>query len=364
LKVIIQPFLIKYGGAERKTLLLARECKKNNINFQVITWKYNKQYYKEYGVENKIIQIKSTNFTSWILNVCYYILLKQKVTHIFAMNYPANIIAGLCSFFTAGKINSTWMCNEVSSDVNKEKRGLFKQTLFSFGEYLSIQFIHTIYVNSKTTYNSLKKSYFKKANKIIHSGIDIKKFQDMILKVKKEKNIVKDIDFIYLGRVEKHKGLDTLLELAKINKSEIFYVLGDGNYMDEMRRKSKNMANIIYKQNCDDLEKVEYIMRSKLFLFTPSNEPLGVVVMEAIFLGTSVLAFNRGGPSEIIRNGIDGYLANSHNDFIKLANTYKNIEDGEKEKDHKTYIEKNFNQDKMIKQMIEGWLISNNYQNF
>ena len=43
---LIHPFLNKYGGAERKTLLLIRECKTKGIDAKVLTWKYEKELIK------------------------------------------------------------------------------------------------------------------------------------------------------------------------------------------------------------------------------------------------------------------------------------------------------------------------------
>ena len=95
MKYIIQPFLNKYGGAERKTYLFAQECKKNKIRFKIITYKLDESIYKEYKLREMIIVIKSPNLFIWIIRSIIFILKNRSVSDIFAMNYPANIVAGL-----------------------------------------------------------------------------------------------------------------------------------------------------------------------------------------------------------------------------------------------------------------------------
>ena len=355
MKYIIQPFLNNYGGAERKTYILAKECKANGIDFKLITWRFNKKIYREYKIKKNIKIINAPNLSFWILKTIIYIISKKRKKQIFAMNYPANIIAGILTFISFGNIKSIWMCNEVSSALNNKRRNIFKKITFTFGEYLSIFFINTIFVNSKTTYNTLRKEYSIKAKKIIYSGIDPKYYENILGSLTKKKNIKKDINFLYLGRIEKHKGIDLILEIALKNKDKNFLIVGQGNYLEEFRKKTSDIENISFYGRCDDKQKIELILRSELFLFTPPNEPLGVVVMESIYLGTKVLAFNKGGPSEIIRNGIDGYLASTKEEYIKIACDYKFII--QKNDLSKIYIDEHFNEKKMVEAMIEGWHI-------
>ncbi len=353
MKYIIQPFLNKYGGAERKTYLLGKECKKRGINFQVITWKLNSDIYKEYDIQKYILVIKAPNISFWIIKSIIFILFKKKEKNIFAMNYPANIIAGICNILTLGKVKSIWMCNEVSAALNNNKRNLFKKILFTFGEFVSISFINTIFVNSKTTFISLKKTYNIKADKIIYSGIDTLYYDKVLNSINKKQN--KEIDFIYVGRIERHKGVEIILEIALKNENKIFLIVGQGNYLKDLKRKAKNLKNISFIEGCDDIKKITLISKSKLLLFTPSNEPLGVVVMESLYIGTKVLAFNKGGPSEIIRKDVDGFLANTREEFIKIASNYKISDD--KYNLSKSHIFKNFNQELMVSSMIEKWVI-------
>ena len=77
-------------------------------------------------------------------------IFKKQITKLIAVNYPSNIVVSIIGFFSLNKVESIWMCNEVSHLVNKRN---FLKKFFLFAiEFVSIGFIDQIYVNSKNTY--------------------------------------------------------------------------------------------------------------------------------------------------------------------------------------------------------------------
>lgn len=61
-----------------------------------------------------------------------------------------------------------------------------------------------------------------------------------------------------------------------------------------------------------------WMRRADLVVHASDGEPFGMVVAEAIALGVPVVAAKPGGPEEIVRTGVDGYLWN-HPDVADLA---------------------------------------------
>uniref|UniRef100_A0A183GJX2 Glycos_transf_1 domain-containing protein n=1 Tax=Heligmosomoides polygyrus TaxID=6339 RepID=A0A183GJX2_HELPZ len=51
------------------------------------------------------------------------------------------------------------------------------------------------------------------------------------------------------------------------------------------------------------------LRNSRAVLYTPHNEHFGIVPVEAMYLGTPVIAVNSGGPKESIAHGRTGFLA-------------------------------------------------------
>jgi glycosyltransferase involved in cell wall biosynthesis len=46
-----------------------------------------------------------------------------------------------------------------------------------------------------------------------------------------------------------------------------------------------------------------------IFVHASDREPFGIVVVEGLYLGKTVIATTPGGPEEIIQNGINGFFA-------------------------------------------------------
>jgi alpha-1,3/alpha-1,6-mannosyltransferase len=69
--------------------------------------------------------------------------------------------------------------------------------------------------------------------------------------------------------------------------------------------------NVTFLRNVSDDAKKKLIAESTAVLYTPENEHFGIVPIEALSLGTPVIACNSGGPCETL--AVDGcYLCNSN----------------------------------------------------
>lgn len=113
--------------------------------------------------------------------------------------------------------------------------------------------------------------------------------------------------FLYFGRIEEIKGIDSLINAF----SELPYkllVVGGGAYLDSMLDKIAQYDNISYLgfMNGDELKDV---VRKATGVIVPSiwNENCPMNVLEAKSLGRPVIGSSIGGIPELIRHNIDGY---------------------------------------------------------
>uniref|UniRef100_A0A1I7TSZ1 Alpha-1,3/1,6-mannosyltransferase ALG2 n=1 Tax=Caenorhabditis tropicalis TaxID=1561998 RepID=A0A1I7TSZ1_9PELO len=67
---------------------------------------------------------------------------------------------------------------------------------------------------------------------------------------------------------------------------------------------------ITFLRSPTDKQKVNLIRRSRAILYTPDREHFGIVPVEAMYLGTPVIAVNTGGPLETVRDNETGFLVN------------------------------------------------------
>ena len=89
-------------------------------------------------------------------------------------------------------------------------------------------------------------------------------------------------------------------------------------------------------------------------LNTPKwNEAYGNVIVEALACGVPVVAYKRGGPSEIIQHGQTGYLADP--DDKKNMLSYVEIIEKIKRKKCREWVEKNASSDIFANKVV-NWL--------
>ena len=89
-------------------------------------------------------------------------------------------------------------------------------------------------------------------------------------------------------------------------------------------------------------------------LNTPKwNEAYGNVIVEALACGVPVIAYKRGGPSEIIQHGQTGYLSNPDDKENLLY--YTNIIEKINRKNCREWVEKNASADIFANKVV-NWL--------
>ena len=119
---------------------------------------------------------------------------------------------------------------------------------------------------------------------------------------------------VYAGRLSKEKGIDILLQTAKILPPKYnLIILGDGPEKNNVRDVANLKTNVHYlgyqpKQN------VLSLMRGSDLLIQPSlEEGMSSTLLEAMACGTCILGSNIEGISEIVENNKNGLLVEPNN---------------------------------------------------
>lgn len=118
-------------------------------------------------------------------------------------------------------------------------------------------------------------------------------------------------NFIYVGQIEKHKGVSFLIDSFKIfsekfesqsKKIPTLTIIGSGSKLAEISKKSKNFDNIKILGQKTTIEVKEKMLNSD-FIIVPSlcyeNSP--TVIYEAVSANLPVIASNIGGIPELIK---------------------------------------------------------------
>lgn len=164
-----------------------------------------------------------------------------------------------------------------------------------------------------------------KSEKFIHVPTFINVTNPYI--IKKKNNIV-----LYIGRLERIKGVHILLEAATFLKNEKINIniIGDGDkqYIEELKSYciKNQLINVTFFGFLDRKEEIFKLYKEALVTIIPSlwyeNQPNSA--LESMANGVPVIASNIGSLREIIIDGVNGYLFKM-GDSLDLSIKIKNI---------------------------------------
>ncbi len=145
----------------------------------------------------------------------------------------------------------------------------------------------------------------------------------------------------WVGRVAPEKGLEDAVYVANElgEKLNVWGVIEDETYALKIEQSfPRGTIDWMGFLSTDELQKE--LGKCRVLLNTPKwNEAYGNVVVEALACGVPVVAYKRGGPSEIIQHGQTGYLTEPDNKKNLLS--YVKIIEKIKRKNCRAWVEQN-----------------------
>lgn len=130
-------------------------------------------------------------------------------------------------------------------------------------------------------------------------------------------------NFLYLGQIERHKGIFELLETFSKIKEATLHVVGGGTCLEELKTKFQNLDNVIFygQKSREDLLGIFNKMDVTVF---PSlcYENYPAVIFESFYFSIPVLASNHSSIPEFIKIGENGWLFDieKENDLLVKMN--------------------------------------------
>lgn len=118
---------------------------------------------------------------------------------------------------------------------------------------------------------------------------------------------------LYVGRISREKDLDVLAaayrKLRKKHPPTRLVLVGDGPYLKELRDALPEAVFTGYLSG-GDLAKA--FASADIFVFPSTTDTFGNVVLEAMASGLPAIVSDTGGPRELVKNGVTGYVTRSH----------------------------------------------------
>ncbi|TPV33367.1 glycosyltransferase [Paucihalobacter ruber] len=308
------------GGAERVISFIAQNLNPKKFNSTLIIMGFSKD--ASYDIRNiNVVFFEKQRVSKGAFSLVKF-LKKNKLDIVVSANDHLNtLIAYVSLLFPTVKFIS----REVT--IQSSMVEMFSQRKHSFNllSYLSrnrYNYFDKIICQSQDMLQDLKKRNNIKNDKLIVINNPIS--NNFKVKNKHQDNEIKQ--FVTVGRLSKEKGHARLLSvLSKINYPFHYTIIGDGP-------EKENIYNLTLKHGLSSKithvnftnEVHKYLAKSDLFLQGSFYEGFPNSLMESCAVGTPVLAFNvPGGTKEIIKNGINGYMVDSEEDFLEKMNNLK-----------------------------------------
>ena len=182
---------------------------------------------------------------------------------------------------------------------------------------------------------------------------------------KKYLQFEKEIQFLFLSRIEKEKGvyiaIDAFREFSKNyhHKKSSLIIAGDGRDLPEVKEyvEKEKISNIIFLGHVSSETKKKVLLESHVMIFPSFTEGLPNVILEGMLYGMPIVSRAVGGIPEVVVHDINGYLTESYDSSIfsnYLAHIasdnllYKNIA----EKNHYKAVQ-NFTNEKVKERIIK-----------
>jgi glycosyltransferase involved in cell wall biosynthesis len=135
----------------------------------------------------------------------------------------------------------------------------------------------------------------------------------------------KDIDLLYVGGLDKNKGMDRLIALLPQLKDKKVCVIGAGPYLTQFQSLMKDYPHLQLEAGQTAEQLKLFYQRSKCFLSLSRNESFGLVMTEAMACYTPVIATLTDGSAEQL--GADSFwVLDQTDEHVLQQNLLKKIQ--------------------------------------
>ncbi len=131
-----------------------------------------------------------------------------------------------------------------------------------------------------------------------------------------------------VARMTKKKGVQNIVSLAPyllgINDNLLFLMIGDGPLRKSLEKRVEESGlsrNFYFTGEVSREEVMEYLNQADIFALPSVDEAFGISILEAMLKNVPVVAMNHSGVSDIIKNGVNGYLADDLPEFSSYLQT-------------------------------------------
>lgn len=250
------------------------------------------------------------------------------------------------------------------------KESILNYILNVIGKFI-VKRANSVRVVSSTIEQKIIKFDIKK-NEIINiptgGGININKFMDKDGNKIRNKYLTNKYDrlILFIGRISKQKNLPNLLnaiyEVIKKHPNALFLIAGDGIEKSSLMKMSEELKignNVIFVGSVPYEEIPYYYAACDLFVLPSNYEGTARVLEEAAASGRPIVTTNVSGASDVVINGVTGYIVEPENPNKLAEKILKVIDDRELAKGMgkkgQKYVFEKYDRSKNVYEIIDMW---------
>ncbi len=178
---------------------------------------------------------------------------------------------------------------------------------------------------------------------IIPPGVDLERFKPIIKEVAKKRVGIPcgDTNILFAGRIEPLKGIDTMLRamaLIQERRPEVLHnacmaIIGGDPWADDLDEEMARLQQLRADLDIHDLVTFlgakdqdllpNYYAAAEVVVMPSHYESFGMVALEAMAMGTPVIASEVGGLAHLVKHGITGYHVPSRDPEALAARIYE-----------------------------------------
>jgi glycosyltransferase involved in cell wall biosynthesis len=160
----------------------------------------------------------------------------------------------------------------------------------------------------------------------IYNGVDLDDYEAAF-------TVESDAPLVFLGRIQKEKGTAIAIEVARMTGNRLIIAGNIPNeklhqqYFREEVEPFIDGRQISYIGPVNNSQKNNLLRGCKALLMPVLwDEPFGIVMTEALACGAPVIGLDRGAVSEVVQQGVNGYVCHTIQDMSAAVNRLDRID--------------------------------------